>query len=61
MLSRLVVVEVTCALSVNGTIETPYFDSSSSGMDHELVTSAAAGSHQTSMRTLVRAPGLVRM
>ena len=59
--SRLVVDEVTCALSVNGTMETPYFDSSTSGMDHELVTTAAAGTHQASMRTFTRVPGRVRM
>ena len=61
MLSRLVVEEVTCALSVNGTIDTPYLDSSTSGTDHALVTSATAGSHQASRRSRVRPPGLVKI
>src|SRR5271167_1351947 len=61
MFTRLVVDAVTWTLSVYGTIETPYLDSSSSGTDQETVTSAAAGSHQASIRPLMAAPGRVRM
>src|ERR1019366_4009035 len=50
MLDRLVTDVVTAALSVYGTIETPYFDSSSSGTDHHQVAASTAGPHQARIR-----------
>src|SRR5689334_12267814 len=61
MLSKLVEDEVTCADSVYGTTEMPYFDSSTSGTDQEPVTRTTAGIHQVSMRALGQAPGRARM
>src|ERR1043166_5876700 len=61
MLSRLVEDDVTCADSVYGTTEVPYFDSSTSGIDQEQVTRTTAGTHQASMRALGQAPGRARM
>src|SRR5215469_8355682 len=61
MLSRLVEDEVTCADSVYGTTELPYFDSSTSGTVQEQVTRTTAGIHQASIRARGQAPGRARM
>ena len=62
MSDRLVTEVVVAALSVYGKGETPYFDSSISGTDHQHVASSAAGVHQASRRhrdgtTLAAPPG----
>src|SRR5579859_3881429 len=50
VLIRLVVVDVTWALSVYGMIDTPYLPSSSSGTAQDTLASPTAGSHQASSR-----------
>ena len=50
MFDRLVTDVVVAALSVYGNGETPYFDSSTSGTDHQQVASSAVGVHQASRR-----------
>ena len=53
---RLVTEVVVAALSVYGTGETPYFDSRTSGTDHQHVASTAIGVHQASSRQRNGAP-----